>query len=76
MTIESCVVAMIIGGLLIAFNEPLARLLHMFYKLIGLDSTRYRLQRTKLILIINGTIVMIIYGINLRNLLTSAPLDR
>jgi hypothetical protein len=68
--------AMIIGGLIIALNEPLAKLLHVFYKLIGLESTRYRLHRTKLILIINGTIVIIVYGFTLRNLLTSTTLDR
>jgi hypothetical protein len=72
MAIESCIVAMIFGGLLIALNEPLAKLLHVFYhKVLGLESTTERLQRTKLIMIINGTIIMIVYAWNLRGLLTA-----
>ena len=72
MAIESCIVAMIMGGLLIALNEPLAKLLHRFYhKILGLESTKERLQRTKLIMIINGTIIIIVYSWNLRNLLAS-----
>ena len=70
MTIESCVVAMIIGGLIIAANGPLAKLLHLLYhKLLGIDYTKERLQRTQLVLIINGTVIMILYAWNLHSLL-------
>ena len=59
------------GGLLIVLNEPLAKLLHMFYhKLVGFQSAREKLQRTELIFIINGAIVMVMYAWNLRNVLT------
>jgi hypothetical protein len=72
MSVESCIVAMIVGGLLIALNEPLAKLLHMFYhKMIGLEINKERLQRTKLILIINGTVIMIVYAWTLRSLLAA-----
>jgi hypothetical protein len=65
---------MTLGGLLIILNEPLAKLLHMFYhKLVGFQSTKEKLQRTKLIFIINGTIVMIMYAWNLHNVL-AAPI--
>ena len=76
MAIESCIVAMIMGGLLIALNDPLAKLLHRFYhKILGLESTTERLQRTKLIMIINGTIILIVYAWTLRGLLAAANPD-
>ena len=73
MNIESCILAIALGGLIIILNEPLAKLLHIFYhKVLRIEGDKDKVQRTKLVLIINGTIIMLIYAWNLRNALTAA----
>ena len=72
MNIASCILAMVLGGLIIALSEPLAMLLYSFYhKAFGVAITKDRLQRTRLVFLINGTIIMLVYAWSLHNALTA-----
>ena len=64
------IIGLILSGLLIVFNEPMAKLSSQIYhRLLGTPITNSMLHRTKISFIIYGTIFLIINAINLKGLL-------
>jgi hypothetical protein len=65
-----CIMGMIMAGLLIVFNEPMARLSsHIYHRLLGTPITNTMVRRTKIAFMIYGTVFMIINAILLNGLL-------
>ena len=62
-----CIMGMIVSGLMIVFNEPLAKAsLNLTCRMIGIPITDAILYRAKLSFILYGTLYMIVNAIVLK----------
>jgi hypothetical protein len=71
MSITACIVGMILAGLVIVFNELVAKVsMWSHHKLFNLQFDESDFKRTKLIFIVCGTALMIMDAMQLRLLLS------
>jgi len=62
-----CIMGMVLSGLVILFNEPLARFsTALYHKVFGTPITNSLIHRTKISFIIYGTLFMLISAVILK----------